>query len=222
MNELSIKQLLWAGGPVMLPIIVCSITALTIIIKKWRHWVNIQSGFNNLQSETFKLIRENKIKAAVNLCETNSSPAAHVLKAGLLKFGCPLNEIKEAVNHATDLEIPKLEQGLVPLITIANTAPLFGILGTIVGITIIFQTMQNQSLGLYTITTADLFGGIWQALLTTIAGLVVAIPTFVAYNYFLNSLNNYLNDLNRLSQELINLLTWFNESTLQHKPNHLE
>lgn len=222
MNELSVKQLLLAGGPVMLPILLCSITALTIIIKKWRHWLHIRSGLNHLQSEVFKLIRENKIKSAVSVCETNSSPAAHILKAGLLRFGCPYNEIKEAINTATDLEIPKLEQGLVPLITIANTAPLFGLLGTILGITIIFQTMQNQSVGLYTITAADLFGGIWQALLTTIAGLIVAIPTFVAYNYFLNSLNNYLNDLNRLGNELTNLLTWFNESTLQQKPEFFE
>lgn len=222
MNELSVKQLLLAGGPVMLPILLCSITALTIIIRKWRYWVRIQSEANPLQSEVFKLIRENKIKSAVSLCETHSSPAAHILKAGLLKFGCPHNEIKEAVTTAIDLEVPKLEQGLVPLITIANTAPLFGLLGTIVGITIIFQTMQNQNLGLYTITMADLYGGIWQALLTTIAGLVVAIPTFVAYNYFLNSLNIYLNDLNRLSNELINLLTWFNESTLPHRSELLE
>ncbi len=222
MNELSVKQLLLAGGPVMLPILLCSITALTIIIKKWRQWVHLRSGFNHFQSEAFKLIRENKIKAAVSLCETNSSPAAQILKAGLLKFGCPCNEIKEAVNTATDLEIPKLEQGLVPLMTIANAAPLFGLLGTILGITIIFQTMQNQSVGLYTITAADLFGGIWQALLTTIAGLMVAIPTFVAYNYFLNSLNNYLNDLNRLSNELTNLLTLFNESNLQQRPEPFE
>ncbi len=213
MNEINAKQLLFAGGPVMIPIIFCWICALVIIIKKWRYFQNLKSSIAPFKSEIFALVRENKIKAAILACEKNSLPTGPILKAGLLKFGCRREEIRETLEDAIFLEIPKLEQGLTALITIANIAPLFGVLGTVIGLTIIFQMIQSQNAGMYTITPADLSGGIWQALLTTLAGLIVAIPAFVAYNYFIESLNTAISELNATSNQLANLLTQTHEST---------
>ncbi len=222
MSEINAKQLLFAGGPVMIPIIFCWVCALAIIIKKWRYFQNLKSSIAPFKSEIFASIRENKIKAAILACEKNSQPTGHILKAGLLKFGCRREEIREALEDAIFLEIPKLEQGLTALITIANTTPLFGVLGTVLGLTIIFQTIQSQSAGMYAITPADLSNGIWQALLTTLAGLIVAIPTFVAYNYFIESLNTILRELQAMSNQLTNLLTHTHESTSQQITDMLE
>lgn len=213
MSEINAKQLLFAGGPVMIPIIFCWICALMIIIKKWRYFQNLKSSIAPFKSEIFALVRENKIKSAVLACEKSSLPAGSILKAGLLKFGCRREEIRETLDDAVFLEIPKLEHGLTALITIANATPLFGVLGTVIGLTIIFQTIQSQSAGMYAITPADLSGGIWQALLTTLTGLIVAIPAFVAYNYFIESLNIIINELNAMSNQLANLLAQIHEST---------
>ncbi len=222
MNQIDAKQLLFAAGPVMIPILLCSTTALTIIISKWRYFNSIKTNVALLKSQVFSLIRENKIKSAVTTCEKDASPAAQVLRAGLLKYGYPKEEIKETLENTVRLEIPKLEQGLVPLITIANTAPLFGVLGTVLGLTIIFQTLQNQNALIPTISHANLSAGIWQALLTTLAGLIVAIPSFVAYNYFVESINKTVSELNMLSNQLFNLLTHVHESTQNKITDMLE
>lgn len=212
MGSMNAIQLFLAGGPVMFPIALCSVAALTIILSKWITFKNNKTDFGRLRAETFALIRANKIKPAILLCETKSSAAARILIAGLVKFGSPRFEIKETVENATALEIPELEKGLVALITIANIAPLFGVLGTVLGMTVIFQTIQSQNANMHLITAADLAGGIWQALLTSIAGLIVAIPAFAAYNYFLNIVNTSVNDLDRIGNDLVDLLTRLNES----------
>ncbi len=196
----------------MVPLILCSLTALTIIINKWRYLNAIKTDVTQFKAAAFALLRENKIKAAIFFCENHISPAARVLKAGLLRFGSGRDEIREEMENAMALEIPQLEKGLTPLITIANAAPLFGVAGTVLGLIIIFQTIQNQSAGMRHITPADFAGGIWQALLTTLAGLIVAIPSFVAYNYFLNYVHHHINELNRMNSEVVNLLTRINES----------
>lgn len=212
MNELSAKQLIFAAGPMIIPIILCSISALTIIINKWKYFNSIQANTDEIKSEVFALVRGNKIKSAVAACEKNISPTTKVLRAGLLKFGSPPEQIKETLEHTVNLEIPKLEQGLVPLITIANMSPLFGILGTVTAMAVIFHALQNQSTSLPTISHPDLAAGIWQALLTTIAGLLVAIPSFFVYNYFIEKINITVNELNDLSNQLLNLLTRVDES----------
>lgn len=212
MNELSAKQLIFAAGPMVIPIIFCSISALTIIINKWKYFNSIKTNTDEIKSEVFALIRENKIKSAVATCEKSMSPTTRVLQAGLLKFGSPPEQIKETLEHAVNLEIPRLEQGLVPLITIANMSPLFGVLGTVTAMAVIFHALQNQSATMPTISHADLARGIWQALLTTIAGLIVAIPSFFVYNYFIERIGITVNELNNLSHQLLNLLTRVDES----------
>ncbi|MCB9771973.1 MAG: MotA/TolQ/ExbB proton channel family protein [Candidatus Omnitrophica bacterium] len=222
MNEISAQQLLFAGGPIMVPIILCSIAAITITINKGLYFKRIHTDVALLKSKTFSLIRDNKIKDAVALCENNPAPAARILKAGLLKFGSSRDEIKDAIEYAASLEVPNLEKGLMPLITIANITPLFGIVGTVLGMTIIFQTIQAQNAGMHPLTPSDLFGGIWQALLTTLAGLIVAIPTFVTYNYFLSRVGRCLNQMEQIGGELINLLTRLNESNSSQIADPLE
>ena len=212
MNDISAQQYLIAGGPAMVPIVLSSVAALTIMIRKYNDFKIMKTDMPHLKRDVFTLIRENKIKAAILSCEKNSSALGRVLKSGLLQFGNTRDEIKDTINTAISLEIPRLERGLTPLITIANAAPLFGILGTVLGMAQIFQTISLRTAAMDPVTLPDLAGGVWQALLATIAGLVVAIPSFIGYNYFVTRVSQSINNLEKAGEELAHLLTRLNES----------
>ncbi|MDD5436012.1 MAG: MotA/TolQ/ExbB proton channel family protein, partial [Candidatus Omnitrophica bacterium] len=105
------------------------------------------------------------------------------------------------------LEIPRLEKHLPILATIAHIAPLLGLLGTVTGMIKSFQVIQAKAMALTPVNPGDLAGGIWEALLATVAGLAVAIPTYVAYNYLTSQIDNLIFDMERSATDLVNLLS---------------
>ena len=205
-GEMSAWQLFKAGGPIMYPLLLCSLFALTILIEKFLYFQSIKTDVLKMKRDVFELIKINKIKEAVLLCDTNKSPVAKIFKAGLLKFGHSREEIKESIEDASLLEIPKLENRLSMLATIAHISPLLGLLGTVTGIASSFYIIQMRVSSMNPITLGDLAAGMGQALLTTMAGLMIAIPTFVAYNYCVNYINNVILDMERSSAELVNFM----------------
>ncbi len=210
--EMNTGQMIVAGGPLMIPIIFCSIISFGIIVEKFIYFSQSNTNIQQLKVEVWEFLKKNKIKEAVVACESNLSPVAKILKAGILKFGHSREEIKEAMEDVSLYEIPQLEKKLAALSTIANISPLLGLLGTVTGMTGSFYTIQTRATGLNPVTPADLAGGIWQALITTVAGLVVAIPTFVAYNYFVSRVNAFVVDMERGGTELVNFLCHLSES----------
>src|SRR5262249_14591407 len=144
------------------------------------------------------------IKEAVQLCDQQRAPVAKILRAGLIKYGSSRNDIKESMEDVSLFEIPKLENRLSALATIAHITPLLGLLGTVTGMASCFHTIQVRAASLHPITPGDLAGGIMEALLTTIAGLMIAIPTYVAYNYFVSRINQVVLEMERAGTELAN------------------
>lgn len=211
MWEINAWELIKLGGPLMAPIVLCSVLAVSITISKLTYLARISTDVRGLKTQIFTLLKSNDIKAAVRVCDTNPSSVARILKAGILKSGLAREEIKEAMEEASVFEIPLLEKNLTALSTIANICPLLGLLGTAVGMTTIFHAIQATSRGLNPVTAGDLAGGIWQALLTTVAGLMVAIPAFVAYHYLLNRVNALILEMERAAGELVNFLAHFAE-----------
>ncbi|HBO97731.1 MAG TPA: hypothetical protein DE315_06880 [Candidatus Omnitrophica bacterium] len=199
-------ELVKMGGPLMVPILLCSLFALGIVIEKLIHFSTIQTNAAQLKANVFGLIKNNKIKEAVQLCDANPSPVARILKAGVLKFGTPREEIKESMEDASLFEIPKLENRLGALGTIAHISPLLGLLGTVTGMTTCFHTIQVRAASLNPVTPGDLAGGIGEALITTVAGLMVAIPTFVAYNYCVSRISRFTLEMERAATELVNFM----------------
>ena len=199
-------ELVKMGGPLMVPILFCSLFALGIVIEKLIHFSTIQTNAAQLKANVFGLIKNNKIKEAVQLCDANPSPVARILKAGVLKFGTPREEIKESMEDASLFEIPKLENRLGALGTIAHISPLLGLLGTVTGMTTCFHTIQVRAASLNPVTPGDLAGGIGEALITTVAGLMVAIPTFVAYNYCVSRISRFTLEMERAATELVNFM----------------
>ena len=209
--QMSAWKLILAGGPIMWPIMLCSVLAVTIIIERWMYFAAISTDSRQLKHKVFDYLKANNIKEALILCENDRSPLAKILKAGILKFGYSRDEIKDSIEDASLVEIPKLEQKLNALATIAHITPLLGLLGTVSGISGIFYTIQAHFASLNPITPADLAGGVWEALTTTMAGLIIAIPTFVAYNYFVNCVNIFVLEMGRGATELTNLLSQLSE-----------
>jgi len=204
--EINAGQLILRGGPVMVPIILCSVFALAIILEKLIYFSSIHTDTNKLKQQVFELIKQDRIKDALQLCNQNRSPVAKILKAGILKFGHPREDIKEAIEDISLFEIPNLEKRFTALATIAHITPLLGLLGTVTGMTDTFHTIQQRSSSLNPITPGDLAGGIWEALLTTVAGLMVAIPTYVAYRYLISRVNALVLEMERAGTELVNFL----------------
>lgn len=218
--EINAGELVLAGGPIMVPIIICSIVAFGIVLEKFIHFASIRTNIYKLKTSIFELLKNNNIKEAVALCDSSPSPVAKILKAGILKFGDSREALKEGMEDVSLFEIPKLERRFTALATIAHITPLLGLLGTVTGMTGSFHTIQVRATGLSPVTPGDLAGGIWEALLTTVAGLMVAIPTFVAYNYLVSRVNNVVLEMERAATELINFLCHLTESKSAEDIHH--
>jgi biopolymer transport protein ExbB len=191
----------------MIPIILCSIFGLAIAIeKKWQlHKAKIDT--DKFLGDILSTIRKLKIKEAIEICDSVQSPISRILKAGIMKYNASKEEIKQAMEDASLYEIPKLEKNLISLATVAHISPLLGLLGTVTGLVRCFQVIQSKASSFTTVNPGDLAGGIWEALITTVAGLSVAIPMFVIYNYLASSVNSFILEMERSATELVNFLS---------------
>jgi biopolymer transport protein ExbB len=205
--KMNFWQVFLAGGPVMWPILLCSVFALAIIIERFLYLRRVKVGTAEFLQGILDKMKRHQIKEALEACDANPSPIAHILKGGILKYDRPKPQIKEAIEDASLFEIPKLEKHLPALATIAHISPLLGLLGTVTGMVQAFQVIQAKSTSLHPVSPGDLAGGIWEALLTTVAGLVVAIPTFVAYNYLVHRVNSIILEMEKAATEFVNVLS---------------
>jgi biopolymer transport protein ExbB len=205
--KMSLWQVFLAGGPVMWPILLCSIFALAIVIEKFWHLHKIKIDTQDFLRNILENMKRHQTKEALQVCDSTKSPIAHILKAGILKYDRTRDQIKEAIEDASLYEIPRLEKNLTALATIAHISPLLGLLGTVTGMVRAFQVIQAKATSFHPVSPGDLAGGIWEALITTVAGLIVAIPTFVAYNYLVSHINSFILEMEKAATELVNFLT---------------
>lgn len=200
-------EMIQKGGPMMYLIILCSVIAFGIVIERMYNLNKARIDANRFMDEIINVLKRNKIIEAIEMCNKVPGPIAHIVKAGILKHDRSKAEIKEAVEEAAQLEIPRLEKHMPVLATIAHISPLMGLLGTVTGMIKSFQVIQQKALAMVPVNPGDLAGGIWEALLATLAGLSVAIPTYVAYNYLTSQIDNLVYDMEHSATDLVNLLT---------------
>lgn len=194
------------GGPIMVLIILCSIIALAIVIERLWHIRRAKIDTESFMEDISETLRRNKIMEAIDKCNAIPGPISHILKAGILKHDRPRNEIKEAIEDAGLHEIPRLEKNLGVLATIAHIAPLLGLLGTVTGIMKAFQVIEQKATAFMPVNPADLAGGIWEALITTVGGLAVAIPTYVAYNFLVSKVDGFVLEMEKSATDVLNIL----------------
>ncbi len=195
------------GGPMMYLIILSSILALGVVADRIYNLRRARIDADKFMDDITAVLKRNKIIESIEMCNKTPGPIAHIIKAGILKHDRSKPEIREAVEEAAQLEIPRLEKHLPILSTIAHIAPLLGLLGTVTGMIKSFQVIQMKALAMAPVNPGDLAGGIWEALLATVAGLAVAIPTYVAYNYLTSQVDSLVYDMERSATDLVNLLS---------------
>jgi biopolymer transport protein ExbB len=173
------------GGPVMWPLLILSILGVTVMF--WRWWALRQatSGVAAFMKDLRPRLVARDVPGAISVCERHRGPVASIVKAGLLRFGRPRDEVELALQDASAHELAHLERGLPVLATVAMIAPLLGFLGTVTGMINSFEALATVGLN----NPAAVAKGISEALITTAAGLAIAIPVQMAYNYFVTTVN---------------------------------
>ena len=149
-------------------------------------------------------IHEGKIDSAINLCKKTDTPSAHMIEKGISRIGRPMQDVQVAVENVGNLEVGKLEKGLVIMATIAGGAPMLGFLGTVLGMVQTFYNMAQTSGGL--IEMSALSTGMYQAMVTTIGGLIVGILAMFAYNYLVARIDRVVRLLESRTLEFMDLL----------------
>ena len=192
------------GGLLMWPILACSIISIGVFAERlfYLHRATIHVG--EFLKGLSNLIRRRNFAEALHESAGTPGPVARVIHAAILRHDAPRAELREIVQEAGQLEVPKLERFLGVLATLAFLTPLLGLLGTVTGMIEAFAVIASNG-GYATMT--ELSSGIYKSLLTTAAGLVVATPTFVAYSYLSARVNTMMHDMERAGIEIVHMLS---------------
>ena len=192
------------GGPLMWLILFCSVLAGAVFLDRVTYFHRSQIRVGEFIRGLANLLQRRSFAEALAECAGTPGPVARVIHAALLRHEAPRAELKEIVQEAGQLEVPRLERRLGIIATISVVAPLIGLLGTVTGLIEAFVNMSAQS---GVASSTDIASGIYQSLLTTAAGLVVAIPCAVGYMFLSGRVNALLHDMERAGIEIVNLIT---------------
>ena len=187
------------GGPLMWPLLACSIVGLVFIIERIISYHRIRGDTAEIFSAVRESLLSGNLRGSVEVSESYPHPVAVTLKSGLIRFGKSHEEIEKAMESMALHELSRLEKGLWILATVANIAPLFGFLGTVTGMIASFEALAEVGLG----NPQAVAGGISEALITTATGLMIALPVQAAYNYFSNRVSNFALDMETSASMLL-------------------
>ncbi len=186
------------GGPVMFVIAVLSIIAVYIFIAKWFQFHRAQVNVGELIMGLTNVLRRDGFTEAITLCDNTPGPVARILYSAIQAYQNK-DDIKQAIDSQAQVEVPRMEAQMNVLATIAYIAPLLGLLGTVVGMVEAFQAMENAA----GMTLPELSKGVYKALTCTAAGLCVAIPCHIAYNYLLSRVQHFCTEMEKASSEIL-------------------
>jgi len=201
--SISIIDMAIKGGWLMIVLLLLSIIAIYIFGKKL--WViNRASKVDkNFLDDVKDYIHDGKIKSAITYCGKFDTPVARLVEKGIERIGRPLADIQSSIENIANLEVARLEKGLPLLATIAGGAPMIGFLGTVTGMVRAFFNMANAG---NNIDITLLSSGIYEAMITTVGGLIVGILAYFGYNYLVNRISDVVFDLENATIEFLDVL----------------
>jgi len=192
------------GGLVMWLLLGVSSVALAVFTERLLHYHRAQiNSAEFLNGMRIVLKRENVVEA-LSICDATAGPVPRLVKTAILNHERGREGVREALEEAGLLEVPRLEEKLNLLATIAQIAPLIGLFGTVLGFIDMFAEIDSQGLNA---TKAVLAGGIWKALICTAFGLAIAIPSYAGYNYLVSRVNSIVLDMEKASTDILNIVT---------------
>jgi biopolymer transport protein ExbB len=197
-------MLLTNGGPVIWLILLAAAIALATFIERVLYCHQSQINSAEFLNGVRTVLKRDNVVEAIAICDATPGPVARIVKTAILNRDHGRERVREAVEEAGLTEVPRLEEKLNLLATIAQIAPLLGLLGTIIGFIRVF--MQLQADGLYAHMNT-LSAGIWESLICAAAGIAVAIPVHAGYNYLVSRINKIVLDMERTAAEIVNILT---------------
>lgn len=196
-------KILIQGGPIMIPLLLCSVFSVAIGIERLWYLLRSRIDTDDLLEDIKLSLGQGKVLEAMQIAKKSKGPVAAVLAAGIAHYDQEREEIKEHMMAVGQEEIFKMERRMSALDTIVTISPLLGILGTVTGIIQNFNVMAAlDGIG----NASALSAGIAEALITTAAGLIIAIPTMALATYLNGIINSQIADLNRKSTEMLNVL----------------
>ena len=199
----TILDTLMLGGWILIPIVLLSFLAIYIFVERLLTLRRAVTDPAEITERIREYVRAGNIHGAQAFCDAQDKPITRILKHGLERLGRPIAEIRDAVNATGKHEAFELEKRTDLLASIAGIAPMLGFLGTVTGMIRAFQQIQNLQ---GNVNPSVLAGGIWEALISTAAGLIVGILAFFFYNYLLTRINRLVNDMERSATDFIDLL----------------
>lgn len=202
-QELSVWELTLSGGIIMIPLAILSIISIYILIERFLA-INAAAKEDKTFMKRIKdYIHDGEIESAMNLCKKSDTPYSRLIMKGITRIGRPMNDVLVAIENTGNMEITALGKGLNWLATTAAGAPMLGFLGTVTGMVRAFFALASAG---NNANIAVLASGIYEALVTTVAGLVVGIIALFAYNLLVSRLNKVMNQLEAKTMEFMDLL----------------
>ena len=184
-------------------IIIASSVAVVVFIERVLHFHRAQINSMEFLSGVRNVLKRDNVVEALSICEATPGPVARLVKVAILNRDRGRDGVRDALEEAGLTEVPPLEDKLNLLATIAQIAPLMGLLGTVMGFIQIFSKLEAAK----TMATSEMLAaGVWEALICTAAGLAVAIPCYAGYNYLVNRVNTIVLDMERAATEIVNIV----------------
>lgn len=197
-------NLISKGGHLVWLMLACSIVSCVIFLERWLYFHRATVNVGQLLEGLGNLVRRKNFAEALQHCAVTPGPVARVIHAALMRRDYPREHLRDVVQEAGQLEVPRIERTLRILLTIAYLAPLFGLLGTLLSLIDIFDQLQSGAGN--PAASAAMSGAIFQSLISSAAGLVVAIPAYVFYSLLASRSKHLLHDIERGGIEMVNLI----------------
>ena len=201
--QINVFDLALKGGVIMIPLLLLSMLAVYILIVRIKAIRRAGKEDVTFMNRIKDYIHEGKIDSALNLCRQENTPSARMIEKGITRLGRPMSDVLVAIENVGNLEVAKLEKGMVWMATIAAGAPMIGFLGTVTGMVRAFFDMANAGAN---VDITLLSGGIYEALVTTVAGLIVGIVALFAYNYLVAQIDSVVSKMEARTMEFLDLL----------------
>ncbi len=202
-EKIPIMDLAIKGGWIMIPIVLLLLVSIYVFVERWIVISKASKNEAGLMYSIRDYILDGRLDSAKTLCCNTDTPTAHIIEKGIDRVGKPIENIKSAMEDAGNLEVAKLEKRISWLSTTAGAAPMLGFLGTVTGMVRVFFDMASKGNNIEVGTLAD---GMYQAMVTTVAGLIVGIIAYICYNFIVARINQATHVFESRSAEFMDLL----------------